>query len=318
MPFACAQAGCQAAAALWLATPFACAVATGTNQPSHVARCPECGVGCVAEIRKMGAQGVNLLAKGGGATVMGRGRLAGRLAGVCAAARVHCGAHSRDGLACPPACWVLTVAPALLPPPPPPPPPKRQGVSGWRCSLRQWWRETCRWPRCPSGAWMVGVGGGRVGGGAKEAVEWCHAVARTVFTGLTVLRPDWPLLCWSHAALVAATDRPLRPCVRRVLPEPPPLRVPREATEGVAWHPRALYGRFDAWQLARRARRLFHSIAPQVVPRGRGALARVHAPTLPPHAPHPQGWWVDGLVAVPQGALPHLAGLQPALCASSP
>ncbi|EFN59238.1 hypothetical protein CHLNCDRAFT_138225 [Chlorella variabilis] len=49
----------------------------------------------------------------------------------------------------------------------------------------------------------------------------------------------------------------------RVLPEPPPLPVPAEAQAGVAWHPRALYATFDAWQLAKRARRLFHSIAPQ-------------------------------------------------------
>ncbi|PRW58559.1 cereblon isoform X2 isoform B [Chlorella sorokiniana] len=49
----------------------------------------------------------------------------------------------------------------------------------------------------------------------------------------------------------------------RVLPEPPPLAVPPEAAAGLAWHPRALYAKYDAWQLARRAKRLFQSIAPQ-------------------------------------------------------
>ncbi len=54
------------------------------------------------------------------------------------------------------------------------------------------------------------------------------------------------------------------PRCRRVLPEPPPLPVPPEAAAGLAWHPRALYAKYDAWQLARRAKRLFQSIAPQV------------------------------------------------------
>lgn len=49
------------------------------------------------------------------------------------------------------------------------------------------------------------------------------------------------------------------------------LRVPREAAAGLAWHPPVLYSVYDAWRLARRAKRLFHSIAPQVPPsRGRG------------------------------------------------
>lgn len=49
-----------------------------------------------------------------------------------------------------------------------------------------------------------------------------------------------------------------------MLPEPPPLHVPPEAAAGLAWHPRALWAKYDAWQLARRAKRLFQSIAPQV------------------------------------------------------
>ena len=40
--------------------------------------------------------------------------------------------------------------------------------------------------------------------------------------------------------------------------------MPPEAAAGLAWHPRALYAKYDAWQLARRAKRLFQSIAPQV------------------------------------------------------
>ena len=54
------------------------------------------------------------------------------------------------------------------------------------------------------------------------------------------------------------------PRCRRVLPEPAPVPVPPEAAAGLAWHPRALYAKYDAWQLARRAKRLFQSIAPQV------------------------------------------------------
>ncbi|KAL4426161.1 hypothetical protein ABPG77_007443 [Micractinium sp. CCAP 211/92] len=56
---------------------------------------------------------------------------------------------------------------------------------------------------------------------------------------------------------------PLSSVPVRVLPEPPMLRVPREAAAGLAWHPPVLYSAYDAWRLARRAKRLFHSIAPQ-------------------------------------------------------
>ncbi|KAL4853631.1 Phospholipase A I [Chlorella vulgaris] len=49
----------------------------------------------------------------------------------------------------------------------------------------------------------------------------------------------------------------------KVLPEPGPLAVPLEARAGVAWHPPGIYALYDSWRLAKRARRLFHSIAPQ-------------------------------------------------------
>lgn len=56
---------------------------------------------------------------------------------------------------------------------------------------------------------------------------------------------------------------PLSSVPVRVLPEPPLLRVPREAAAGLAWHPPTVYSGYDAWRLARRAKRLFHSIAPR-------------------------------------------------------
>ncbi|KAL4443928.1 hypothetical protein ABPG75_011665 [Micractinium tetrahymenae] len=62
---------------------------------------------------------------------------------------------------------------------------------------------------------------------------------------------------------VVESGLPLSSVPVRVLPEPPLLRVPREAAAGLAWHPPALYAGYDAWRLARRAKRLFHSIAPQ-------------------------------------------------------
>ena len=49
----------------------------------------------------------------------------------------------------------------------------------------------------------------------------------------------------------------------RVLPEPLLLAVPPEARAGMAWHLPRLYDSYDPWQLAKRARKLFHSIAPQ-------------------------------------------------------
>lgn len=67
---------------------------------------------------------------------------------------------------------------------------------------------------------------------------------------------------YSRAHLTAFGRTPC--CCCRVLPEPPALTVPPEAAAGLAWHPRALYAKYDAWQLARRAKRLFQSIAPRV------------------------------------------------------
>ena len=82
--------------------------------------------------------------------------------------------------------------------------------------------------------------------------------------------------CQSRPTLLGgASGSPLKhptrppPGPRRVLPEPPQLHVPREAAAGLAWHPPALYARYDAWRLARRARKLFHAIAPQVRAGGR-------------------------------------------------
>ena len=50
----------------------------------------------------------------------------------------------------------------------------------------------------------------------------------------------------------------------RVLPEPLLLAVPPEARAGMAWHVPRLDESYDPWQLAKRAKKLFHSIAPQV------------------------------------------------------
>lgn len=83
--------------------------------------------------------------------------------------------------------------------------------------------------------------------------------------------PSWPTSLHSHhpsAPVLIHT-----PVDHRVLPEPPLLRVPREAAAGLAWHPPTVYSGYDAWRLARRAKRLFHSIAPRVRPSHGGVPA---------------------------------------------
>ena len=86
-------------------------------------------VGCVAEIRKMGVGGINLLAKGAAVyllPVLLDTRCLGRMAAACLLALSIPALHCRR-------CCLL------------------QGGSVWRCSLMLWWMEACSCPQCPSG-----------------------------------------------------------------------------------------------------------------------------------------------------------------------